>query len=289
VGGGLRIGLHLREPEVNRPEMKLLLRVVRSVALVYVALVLLFAGCQNRMLYFPSHAKEEALLAEAHGAGNAPWRDGRGALIGWKAGKPNGARRMVVFHGNAGYALQRMYYAEGLESMDWEVYLFEYPGYGAREGTPGKEAFLAAGRAAVGELLAADSRPLYLLGESIGSGTACSLAAESPQHIAGLLLVVPFARLVEVAKKHFPFLPVERLLHDRYDNIASLAKYRGPVAIVLAENDDVIPAEQARKLHAAYAGPKHLIALPGAGHNDFPNDRTELWWREVGAFFERGR
>jgi pimeloyl-ACP methyl ester carboxylesterase len=211
----------------------------------------------------------------------------RGALIGWRAHKPSARRRIVVFHGNGGYALHRSYYVEGLQPLGWEVYLFEYPGYGSREGSPGKDSFLATGRAAVDQLLAADSRPLYLLGESIGSGTACSLAADKPDRIAGLLLVVPFARLVEVAKTHFPYLPVGLILRDKYDNIASLAKYRGPVAFALAEDDEVIPAEQARKLHAAYAGPKLLVAFPEATHNNFPTHPEETWWRQVTEFLDR--
>lgn len=54
------------------------------------------------------------------------------------------------------------------------VRIFEYPGSGSRPGPLGKTAFLAAGRAALQDLLAADPRPIFLLGESIGSGTACA-------------------------------------------------------------------------------------------------------------------
>src|SRR5260221_694683 len=82
-------------------------------------------------------------------------------------------------------------------------------------------------------LLAADSRPLHLLGESIGSGVACALAGEMPDRIAGLALVVPLARLEEVAREKFRWLPVSLLLRDKFDNIAALGSYRGRVAFVV--------------------------------------------------------
>ena len=264
-----------------------LLRITRIVALVYIGLIVPLAGCQNHMLYHPSRASEASLVQSASVQGLQPWKNTKGETIGWRISKPNAKRRVVAFHGNAGYALHRTYYADGLGGLDWEVYLFEYPGYGARDGTPSKDAFLSTSRAAIDELLAADTRPLYLLGESIGSGVACALAADLPQHIKGLILVTPFARLVEVAKWHFPYLPVGLLLSDKFDNIASLEKYRGPAGMVIADCDEVVSPEQGQKLHAAYTGPKLLITLPDCGHNDFPTNHSAKWWREVTAFLDQ--
>jgi fermentation-respiration switch protein FrsA (DUF1100 family) len=110
-----------------------------------------------------------------------------------------------------------------------------------------------------------------------------------PDQVVGLILVIPFARLVEVAKIHFPYLPVGLILHDKYDNIAALKEYRGPVAIALAENDEVIPPDQARKLYDGYSGRKLLVTFPHASHNTFPTHATEPWWREVTEFLDRQR
>jgi uncharacterized protein len=264
--------------------MKYLLRLARIVALVYLGLLMLLAGCQNRLLYYPTRDTEPKLLKQASLEGLDAWRNPQGEIVGWHLRKPTAKKRLVVFHGNAGYALHRSFYAEGFAGHDFEVYLFEYPGYGARPGSPGKDVFLSTGRAVVDQLLTADSRPLYLLGESIGGGTACALAAALPDKIAGVVLVVPFARLVEVAKWHFPYLPVGLLLRDRYDNIASLEKYHGPIAMVVAECDEVVSPEQGRKLHAAYAGPKLLVSLPDCGHNGFPTNTGADWWQTVTNF-----
>ena len=59
-----------------------------------------------------------------------------GSLLRVAPGDPDARYRMLVFHGNAGYALNRDYFVTGLRALgsQWDVFLFEYPGYGAREG-----------------------------------------------------------------------------------------------------------------------------------------------------------
>ncbi len=270
-----------------------LFRIGRALLAAYVGLLLLIAGCQNRILYLPQRGSEEAFVAEARRKNMLPWRDAAGRLIGWVRPNPRAANRLVVFQGNAGCALDRSYYAEAFEALgggaDWEVWILEYPGYGARPGSLGKEAFVEAGRSAMRELLAADSRPVFLLGESIGSGTACALAAEMPDRVAGLVMVVPFARLLEVAREKFPWLPVGLILRDKFDNVAALSAYRGRVAFVIAGADEVVGAAQGRKLHAGYDGPKRLIVLEGAGHNSVDVRPGAAWFREVAEFLTRGR
>ena len=254
------------------------------------------AGCavvgafQRKLMYIPSHEPESALLDLARNDGFEPWRDDTGAIIGWKSirRERQAANRMLVFHGNAGYALHRSYDVSGFEGIDggrtWEIYLFEYPGYGARPGAVGQEQFVKAGLHALNALCEKDSRPVFLLGESLGSGPACALAHASPDRVAGLFLVTPFARMGDVAAHHFGFLPVRLILLDRWDNAAALRGYRGPMAMLIAGQDEVVTAAQGRLLYEGYAGPKRLWTQPGAGHNSIDFRPSAPWWREVSDF-----
>ena len=270
---------------------KFLLRFLRLGVIAYVAVLVMVAGCQNRMLYFPRVSPEPVLLKEAVESGVDPWRDPNGGLIGWRIVNPKAKARLLVFHGNAIDAVIRSNYLHAFDKVgggaNWETYVMEYPGYGARPGTPGRSAFYEAARAAIAQLRAADSRPIVLLGESIGSGTACAMAAEQPDAVAGLVLVVPFARLVEVAQRVMPYLPVSLLLRDAYDNIESLQKYRGRVVFVVAEKDEVVSAEQGRKLAESYAGPKLFIELSDTTHNSFEVSPNEPWVISADKFLQR--
>ena len=108
--------------------------------------------------------------------------------------------------------------------------------------------------------------PVCILGESIGSGPACSLASEkiAPKKI---VLVVPFDSLARVASERFPFLPVRLLLRDTWDNVESLKGYAGPVEVFGAIGDTIIPVRHAKAL-ASQVPTAQFIPIPG-GHNDW--------------------
>ena len=183
----------------------------------------------------------------------------------------------------------RTHYIDGFQRLDngqrWEVYIFEYPGYGARSGKLGQEPFTEAGREAIDTLKAADARPIYLLGESLGSGLASALAQRRPKDIAGLFLFTPYARMSDVAAHRFGFLPVRLMLRDPWDNLSPpCADYHGPMAMLIADEDEVVTAAQGRLLFENYPGPKHLWTEPGATHNTVDFSFDAPWWREVSDF-----
>ena len=250
----------------------------------------MLTSLQRQLIYFPTQARAEDLAGEAARYRLEAWRDGHGTTIGWRQlGDSDAPRRMLVFHGNAGYALHRAYFVAGLNNLGarWSVFLFEYPGYGARDGTPSEDLFQRTATQALQSLLAEDSRPVYLLGESLGSGIASYLAAAFPQQVAGLLLVTPFSSLADVAAHHYPILPIRTVLSERYDSEKALSGYQGPVAFLLAGSDEVVPTRFGRQPYDSYAGPKWLRIEPGAGHNTLPYNPDAPWWKDATDFLTR--
>jgi len=230
--------------------------------------VLVFAALQRRLVFFPDRVEAAVAARRAAAAGALPWAHG------WRfggLGEP-GAPLMLAFHGNAGMALDRAYMAETFGPAGFEVRIVEYPGYGARAGSPSEPAFFAAAEAAFDAVLAESgpTRPVFVLGESIGTGPACHLARVRGEAMAGLVLVTPFDRLAGPAGDHFPYLPVGLLLRDRFDNVSALATARVPLFVVLAGRDSVVAPAHGRRLYDGYAGPKRLWVDPTADHNDLP-------------------
>jgi len=279
-----------------RPVMKSkIFRILRQCAIGYIMLCLLLGVLQRWLIYFPSRASEPVLLAQARELRGEPWRDASGAIIGWKSARtraPMAAHRLIVFHGNAGYALHRTHYISGFEAVGegrtWEVLIFEYPGYGSRAGALGEQSFVEAGLAALEALAAADSRPIYLLGESLGSGLASALAGRAPQRVSGIFFMTPYATLRGVASHHYGFLPVRLILRDKWDNTAALRPFSGRVAVMIASEDEVVTAAQGRLLFDGYPGPKRLWVQTGAQHNSIDFSPDAPWWREVSDFLLAG-
>ncbi|MEX2381548.1 MAG: alpha/beta hydrolase [Opitutales bacterium] len=265
--------------------------------LAYAGFVLLVAFFQRSLIYYPSTAEREELEASAQRQGLVPWMSAAGDIMGWNLESTELQRdaenRLIIFHGNAGFALHREYFIDLFHSLDggslWDVYIFEYPGYGPRDGRPSKNAFVEAAHAAYRELLSADDRPVYLLGESIGCGVATAVAAREAETVAGVLMISPFTRLSDVGAGHFPFLPVRLLLRDEYDNTENLRRYGGRAAFVVAGRDEVIPARLGRQLYEEYAGPKKLWIQEEATHNTIRYTPADPMWQEISDFLISGR
>ncbi len=264
------------------------LRIVALAGLLYLLLCAYVFLAQRGMMYFPTRMAEPACLRRGLALGLVPWRDGRGAFIGWRAPAQGSAEaRALVFCGNAGNALDRMGYVLGLQdaavARRWEVLILEYPGYGSRPGEPSEASLVAAGLEALDLLDREGGLPTVLVGESLGSGVAALCAAKRPERVQGLFLLTPLNRMRDVASAHYPFLP-SILVKDRFEAASALQAWHGPLAVMVAEGDEVIPARLGRRLFDGYAGPKRLWTAPGAGHNDWDGGAANPLWREASAF-----
>ena len=262
------------------------LRVLLTLAIIYILFALVVMGLQRRLIYFPRIIPPGLAEGAAAELGFVPWRNPSGQIIGWKLPASSAsAGSVLVVHGNAGCAMDRGYIAKPIhDAVNVDVYVLEYPGYGARDGSPGKQSFFAAGTEAF-ELLP-DSLPKYLVSESIGVGVACHLAGAHPKEVAGLMLFAPYHDLASVAQRRMPFLPAYLLLLDRFNPAEDLKNYHGPVKFVVAGADEIIPVESGRRLFEGYQGPKTLQIIPGAHHNEVAEQSPE-WWKEVFSFWQQ--
>ena len=260
------------------------IRVLQLLVIAYLLIVLAVLIFQRRLIYIPTKIPADVIESVAAGHGFAPWKNPAGQIIGWKMPAGGAATGSVlIVHGNAGCALSRDYLAQPIhDAAGVGVFVLEYPGYGARSGSPGKSSLLAAAEEAF-QLLSTNS-PRYVVSESIGAGVAAELARNHPAEIAGLAMFAPYQNLPAVAQKQMPFLPAYFLLLDRFIPADGLRQYRGPVKFVVAGADEIIAPRFGKGLFDGYGGPKNLQVIPGAHHNDIAG-QSPAWWREVFAFW----
>jgi pimeloyl-ACP methyl ester carboxylesterase len=206
------------------------------------------------------------------------WKTAEGKAVGWKrlsAIQPaNG--QVLITYGNGSCALGCSHYAEVLQEIAaLNVFVLEYPGYGDRPGKPTERSLFAAADEAC-QLLLPGGR-LYLIGESLGTGVASYLAGKYSAQIAGVALLAPYNQLVEVAQEHMPLLPVHLMLLDRYPSEDYLRGYTGPLAVLVAGQDQVVPEKFGRRLYQSYQGPKRLWEFPQGNHGTVMIQPPELW------------
>lgn len=244
---------------------------------------------QRKLLYFPDPIASIQAVPWAEGEFLEPWPEVGEGFRGY-VGRPLSGRTpcrgtIVVFHGNAGSARDRGYYPQALATRGYHVVLAEYPGYGGRAGEPSEAVLIQDGRKTARRALADWGGPLWLWGESLGAAVAAGVAADHTLPVTGVALITPWDRLTDLAQSLYWYLPARWLLHDRYDTIAALRHFTGPVAVLIAERDEIIPTRHSQRLYEALQAPKQRWVFAGAGHNNWPADPEAAWWDEVLEWF----
>jgi uncharacterized protein len=245
-----------------------------------VACLIVFAGAailQDHFIYFPEKVAIEDLVSGGLRAWPTP--EAFRGLVASPAGEARGTA--IVFHGNAGHVGHRSFYAAVLTRLGLRVILAEYPGYGPRDGATGEESLVADAQQTIVLAHRLYGAPLLLIGESLGAGVAASAGSRERDKTAGLMLITPWDRLEHVAAYHYSWLPVKWLLRDRYDSVTHLTSFDRPVLVVVAESDSIVPARFGEALYDALGGPKQLMIVKAAEHNDWIGRVDETWWREA--------
>ena len=241
------------------------------VAVTCVAILTLAWALQRSLIYFPFGvvpSPSEVGLADVETV-TFDTDDGI-RLHGWFVkSRPSPGFTLAVFNGNAGNRAYRSGLARAFRERGIAVLLFDYRGFGGNDGRP-TEAGLASDARAVRDYLATradvDPRRVVYFGESLGAAVAVRLAVDHPP--AALVLRSPFTSLGDVGRVHYPFLPVQWLLRDRFPNLERIAQVTSPLLVIAGDRDQIVPLEQSRRLFAAASWPKTFVVIKGADHND---------------------
>lgn len=270
----------------NKGIMATMLQVLITAAVIYVAVLGVMVVFQRSFLYYPGVLEvtpEQSGVPEMQTV-RITTEDGL-QLLAWvqppapapapapaqepEAGKP----WVVIFHGNAGTLAGRAFKARQFLDAGYGVLLVEYRGYGGNPGSPSEAGLFLDARAALAYLTAqgVSGKQLVLYGESLGTGVAVAMAAEVAQAgnpVAAVLLEAPFTSTVDVAARHYPFLPVRLLMQDRFDSLSRIQGIQAPLFIAHGARDGTVPQDLGRKLFAAALEPKDALWLDAAEHND---------------------
>lgn len=241
--------------------------------LAYLALCALMYFGQRSQIYFPVGESSPQGATAMHLVVD----EGVDLKI-WVVPRP-GPRALVYFGGNAeDVAGNISAFAAALPAHS--LYLVNYRGYGGSSGRP-SEAALQADAAAIFDQLKSRHAEISVMGRSLGSGVAVYLA--SIRDVRRLVLVTPFDSLVNVAREHFRYLPIEWLMRDRYESAKRASKVRAPTLVLIAGADEIIPRERSAALVAAF--PDSQVSsqvLARATHNGL--DQMPQYLVRIGEF-----
>ncbi len=181
--------------------------------------------------------------------------------------QPNPRGLFFFLHGNGGnlesWASDIDYYRR----VNYDLFIFDYRGYGKSTGSIQSEAQLHADVRAAWNAVEAQYRekPIVIYGRSLGTALAAKLALDVKPTL--LILVSPFFSMVAMGRQQYPFLP-EWLLRYPLRTDRLIADVRTPTVFVHGDKDRLIPIAHSYELMGLANGDAKLLLIEGAAHND---------------------
>ena len=187
--------------------------------------------------------------------------------------QPNARGAILFLHGNRGSNRRSLYQTEGLVGAPYDLYLFDYRGYGKSGGRITSENQLYADAQLMYDTLARKygETNLIVAGYSLGTGMASYLAAHNtPRHC---VLAAPYASITAMKNLWLWMVP-DFILKYPLQTVEHVAAARCPVTVLHGEGDTFIPFGMAEEIRDAAPERVRLIPLPGVGHRGAILDPT---------------
>lgn len=190
-------------------------------------------------------------------------------LHGWllKSEKPKAT--ILWSHGNAGNISDRLDNLSKLASLPFNVFLYDYRGYGKSEGKPSEQGVYLDSQAAYDYLLTrpeVDPEKIVVYGRSLGGAVALDLATKKT--CRSLILESTFTSAQDMAQLMFGAVPMGWLMRSEFASIEKIKKLQVPILILHGDQDDIVPYDFGKQLFEAATEPKEFYEITGAAHND---------------------
>ena len=187
---------------------------------------------------------------------------------------------LLYSHGNGediGEIRERL---ESFRKLGFNVFCYDYPGYGRSEGKPSESGLYMAAESAWNYLTLQRGiapKNIAVLGYSMGSAAACYLA--SKHEVRALVVVGGFATALHAVLPRNIFPWVHML-----DNEHRIGQVKCPVYLLHGTCDRIVPFRNGKRLYAAAKQPKYFARVHGAGHYSIPEKAPDRYWEGIARF-----
>ncbi len=201
-------------------------------------------------------------------------------LAGWRC-RAAGERRgtLVYLHGIADNRSSARGIIQRYTSRGLDVFAYDSRAHGESAGDTCTYGFFEKGdlRRIIDT---AEPGPVILFGTSLGAAVAVQEAADDAR-VSGIVAAEIFSDLRTVARERAPFFLSAGTIDEAFriaerdgqfkvdavSPMAAASRISVPVLLIHGAEDKDTPPAHSERVMAALRGPKHLILVPGVGHN----------------------
>ena len=243
------------------------LRILGVVALALTVFCLAGMGLQRHLVYFPTH-DIHTTPADVGLEFEDVWLDSRpGRIHGWwvaakERDKPRGT--VLFFHGNAANIADRVPGTVAFwAGQGFDLFIFDYQGFGKSDGKPGEKQTYADALAAWTYLtqergVAPDT--IVVHGRSLGGGISSWLVTQRTP--GAYILESSFTSVPDLAREVYSWAQ-PWMVRIKYDTIGRIGSLACPILVAHSPDDDVIAYHHGQSLFAAAPETKTFLKLTG--------------------------
>lgn len=202
-------------------------------------------------------------------------------LHGWYFMAKEERGTVLICHGNVENLSTHVMLDLWLIDAGYNLFIFDYRGYGRSEGMPDVQGINRDAEAALETLLFSLPRArrdnIVVFGKSLGGAVAVYTVANSPykDRVKALVLESAFSSYRRIAREKiadsvigWPFqYPLSWLINDDFSPIKYISNVSPvPVIIIQSKDDDIVPGHHSRMLYDAAVPPRELWEATVPGH-----------------------
>ena len=179
-------------------------------------------------------------------------------LLGWYHEKNlKDYKTLVYFHGNAGSLENRIHKLNHFQNMNINFLIIAWRGFNGNKGKPSERGLYLDGKSTIDWLIkkGVNEENIILYGESLGTGVATHLAQN--KNYAGVILETPFTSMIDAAKNFYPYIPINLLLKDKFENFKKVKNINTPILVMHGEVDQIVPFSMGKKIYEIANNPKY--------------------------------
>ena len=181
-------------------------------------------------------------------------------LNGWMLKPKDGIPTATIlhFHGNAGFLVMQHYSIAKLLNYGFQVFTFDYSGYGFSEGKPTRKNVVQDGLSAfdyVKKRADVQSTQLVIYGQSLGGNLAATIVAERENEMDGVVLEGGFSSYKDMGAE-FASIFGRVLVKDKRPGFKAIRNFNKPVLIIHSIDDEIVPFKMGEKLFVNANEPK---------------------------------
>ena len=206
-------------------------------------------------------------------------------LSGWFV-KGNTERVILFCHGNFGNISLRMDIIQELYSLGYNLFIFDYRGFGKSNGIPSEEGLYNDVIGAYNYLKGRGYKnsDIIIFGRSLGGVIAIFLASLI-KDFRGLIVDSSFSSSQDLSYDLLGFKLPGFIISNRLESIKRIRNIKIPKLIIHSENDNLIPFHHGKRLFEAADEPKTFLKIKGF-HNTCILDSKDVYMTGIKEFLK---